>query len=343
MEESVMLPNRYRQLLTAYIDGELSDRRAAAVQRLLNKSPRARILLRRLERDSRRLRALPKPPPAPDLAPRVLHVIAEKGLRPGPGRGRVGSPAAVPGFPSWVGLAIAAAVLLAVTASSYFCFAHLRGRAARSAAVAEGNQPEPAGFRVALRELERAGQRSRLAAELHKDTAYHLSLTCRDSRKAVEGLQRAFRSRGITLVVDAQAGTGQEPRGGYLLYAEDLLPEELTAILQQLGASGSRAEAVVVNAMTGEQRQSVARLLGVAPEKLAPAKAAVPSPALSEMIIEGRQAGQAAAAAPERFAVVLAANASGGPGSEIRDRLRLRQPQRPGTLQVIFVFDQASA
>ena len=39
-----MLPERYNQLLTAYVDGELSTRQRKAVSRLLHKSAEARLL-----------------------------------------------------------------------------------------------------------------------------------------------------------------------------------------------------------------------------------------------------------------------------------------------------------
>src|SRR5215831_7986877 len=55
-----MLSDQFRQLLTAYVDGELSSRQRKAVQRLLRRSPEARSLLLKLQEDARRLRALPR-------------------------------------------------------------------------------------------------------------------------------------------------------------------------------------------------------------------------------------------------------------------------------------------
>ena len=56
-----MLLDRYRQLLTAYVDGELSSRQRRHVVRLLHRSAEARRLLRQLEADAKSLRDLPRP------------------------------------------------------------------------------------------------------------------------------------------------------------------------------------------------------------------------------------------------------------------------------------------
>jgi hypothetical protein len=114
-----MLPDRCRQLLTAYVDGELSGRQRRQVRRLLDRSAEARKLLRELQGDSEVLRALPSPPPlGRDLSAPVLRTIAALRLRPG-------RPAAPPGprFPAWVGYLAAASVLCAVGLSAYLAFA----------------------------------------------------------------------------------------------------------------------------------------------------------------------------------------------------------------------------
>ena len=58
-----MLPDRDRQLLSAFVDGELSSRQRRHVERLLRRSGEARTLLRRLQEDARELRHLPRPRP----------------------------------------------------------------------------------------------------------------------------------------------------------------------------------------------------------------------------------------------------------------------------------------
>jgi hypothetical protein len=115
-----MLPDRYRALLTAYVDGELTPRQRRHAERLLRQSGEARELLRRLQEDARALRELPPVRPPADLAEAVLRGIAERRL--GPARRRAARP--VPAYPEWAGLAAAAAVLLILGVASYFYFAH---------------------------------------------------------------------------------------------------------------------------------------------------------------------------------------------------------------------------
>jgi hypothetical protein len=126
-----MLPERFRELLTAYVDGEISARQRRQVLRLLRRSREARALLRRLEQDSRELKALPAPVLQTDLSDSVLEAIARG--QPAPTRPRPPAPRA---FPAWTGFAAAAAVLLAVGFGSFLYFSPKRG--------ASGGNPEAA-------------------------------------------------------------------------------------------------------------------------------------------------------------------------------------------------------
>jgi len=108
------------QLLTAYVDGELTARERRRVVRLLRQSREARRFVRRLRRDARLVGSLRVPPLPVDLSEVVLQTIAARGLKPGtrrPARRTV-----PPRFPAWVGLAAAAAVFLAVSLGSYLFF-----------------------------------------------------------------------------------------------------------------------------------------------------------------------------------------------------------------------------
>src|SRR5262249_39620460 len=116
------LPDHYRQLLTAYVDGELTSRQRRHVARLLRRSPEARQLLQLLQEDARSLRNLPRPRLSVDLTEPVLRTIAERRLVPGQRRTITVSSAS-----SWtaplVAWAIAASVLLVLGAASYLYFA----------------------------------------------------------------------------------------------------------------------------------------------------------------------------------------------------------------------------
>jgi hypothetical protein len=369
-----MLPERHCELLAAYLDGELDRRRRRTALRLLRKSRRARAFFRKLQQDSDRLRALPAAVPAADLSPHVLRAIAERGLRPtAAGPGAAPAPAAA-GVPGWLGLAVAASILLAIAVGSYLYFSRVQPGAPEQPPLAQhdrqpappvivpkGNLPAPEehGFRVAVRQLGTEAERGRLARELRKGTSYQLSLACRDSARGVERLRRAFQSQGIRLVLDKAAEErlrNKEHATSYLLYAENLLPDELTAVLRQLGveATGTPAampfDTVVVSALTGERRRDLARLLGVSPNQLRPpARVAADAPMpLNETIIEapagqpakGARPKQKGPAGPERLVLVLASDAA-GPGHEAQEFMRRRRGPRAGTLQVVLVLREA--
>jgi hypothetical protein len=114
-----MLSPQDQQLLTGYVDGELTARQRCQVERLLSRSGEARALLQDLQEDSRSLRLLPSMSAPADLADYILETIARKGLKPG-SRPRVPAPPRVYVLPSWVGFAAAAAVLFIVGVGSFY-------------------------------------------------------------------------------------------------------------------------------------------------------------------------------------------------------------------------------
>lgn len=116
-----MLLDRYRRLLTAYIDGELSSRQRRHVVRLLHRSEEARQLLQQLKADARALRQLPRPPIPMDLTGPVLRLIAEGNLTPHQNR-TIKAAAATAWMGPLASWAVAAAVLLTLGVASYFYF-----------------------------------------------------------------------------------------------------------------------------------------------------------------------------------------------------------------------------
>lgn len=79
-----MLSDDVKQLLTAYVDGEVTDRQREAVLRLLNQSSEAREFLKKLQEDAHRLKKLPKHKVEPSLVEDVLEAIAESKAQPKP-------------------------------------------------------------------------------------------------------------------------------------------------------------------------------------------------------------------------------------------------------------------
>jgi anti-sigma factor RsiW len=116
-----MLPERVTQLLTAYIDGELSGRKRRAVDRLLRKSTEARNLLNKMQQDSMILRHLPRKKMRADLSKTVLTTLDLRGIKlPTP------PPMPLPGLTRrasrWPKVIGAVLILLAIGTGSYFFF-----------------------------------------------------------------------------------------------------------------------------------------------------------------------------------------------------------------------------
>src|SRR5262245_15616447 len=178
-----MLDERALELLTAYVDGELTRRERKAALRLLNESSEARAVLGDLQKNVHRLRQLPRHQLPADFAASVLDAM-QRPVAPMPG-----AAAALPRRRSraWKGLAAAAAVLLAIVGG--YCLRrpldHGRpieppGPLVRTpkinpwvgslidGAVEHSAQPLPAGLEIAIRDLHETPKRERLAQELKK-------------------------------------------------------------------------------------------------------------------------------------------------------------------------------
>jgi hypothetical protein len=114
-----MLSERHLQLLSAYVDGELRQPQRETVERLVEQAPEARNLLQKLRIDAAGIQGLPRK----HLNADFTNLLIERIARHSPIRTVFPSP--LPdrkGVSIWVGLATAAAVLLAVGVGSYFYF-----------------------------------------------------------------------------------------------------------------------------------------------------------------------------------------------------------------------------
>lgn len=116
-----MLPERLTQLLTAYIDGELSSRQRKAVTRLLRKSPEARKLLQEMQQDSIVLRGLPRKKMKQDLSQTLPGTIEMRGLKLPPPPSTAAP--RVTTVPVWVALIAATLLLGGIGVGSYLFFA----------------------------------------------------------------------------------------------------------------------------------------------------------------------------------------------------------------------------
>lgn len=111
-----MLSAHELELLTAHIDGELTARQLRQVEQLLRESAEARDLHSRLEADASLLRRLPRRGVPEDLSAGILAAIAEQNLKPHR-KSRPVRPTFI--LRTWVGVAAAAGLLLAVGVTSF--------------------------------------------------------------------------------------------------------------------------------------------------------------------------------------------------------------------------------
>jgi hypothetical protein len=353
-----MLSDSDRELLTAFLDGQLGARERTAALRLLQRSSEARQMLLQFQEDSHALRELPRQSLPTDFSTRVLRVAAERGLRPGTAR-----PPVRPRLPAWARLAVAAALLLAVGGGALLVL----GGQDTPEGVAVGiptvplppkDAPPPeTGLRLALRDLDQEAARTRLTKELHPGSSYHLALDSGDTSRTVKQLEAAFRATGIQLLVDPRAGASlarREPGKRYVVYAENVRPVELAAMLRRLGREEGLVrrndldhDSVLVNPMSAQDNTDLAHLLGIPEDRLRLPKL-VP---LSEppIHVPGKPKGKEtadngqAAKQPPRLAVVLPDEA-GNPAASaaLRRFLASRRHHYASTLQVYLVVHDAS-
>src|SRR5262249_41003876 len=192
-------------------------------------------------------------------------------------------------------------------------------------AVEHSAQPLPAGLEIAIRDLLETPKRERLAQELKKSNAFHFDLTVRNTERAVERINHALKDQSITLLIDAAAKARlqkPEPQTQFVLYAENLQPEEVTAILQQLNQSKPKAndasfESLWLTAFTVEDEKQLAGLMGGKPEQFTPPEPGKADKLFGDTIIEKsplrggndkKSEGNSKATRPHRYAVVLASS-----------------------------------
>ena len=441
-----MLTDHCRELLTAYVDGELTPRQHTAVLRLLQQSAEARDLLRRMQQDAEAMRGMPRFKLDRDLSAPVLRIIAERRLRPGSRRRIVERPQT--NFPAWAGFSAAAAALILVAIGSYLYFSAsvhetpgpdvvaagkkevapkspvqveqrkeqepkkaVRTEVVKRSepedvpapAVAEatntnkpsdavGAPPDPVAgmemFRVApvtplqilkMADLDQEPQRKQLLADLAKEPAFRMESPVKSSTKAFDRLKAALTARGIGLVIDqtAQARLTASARlakikTNFVLYVEDMTPEELLQLFQSAAAEDRKAEklkkgdaqfeAIVITKMADADREELCNLLGLKAKKL-------PDPPTGPLGVDIRkpvsentggeitknltgqggvprpEPGKIVPKPPERLALVMPYNpVRPRPDSpEVKRFLAGRRPPRPGTVHVLLVLREMGA
>jgi hypothetical protein len=217
-------------------------------------------------------------------------------------------------------------------------------------------QPIEADVRVSLILKMRELDGDKLKAELKKDKAYRLELPCGDTAKAFARIESAFKTMGTTLVTDqiAQNRLKQaKAKTNYVFYADDLTPEELATLVQNLSAEDVKAEAkkkgdglfegLVVNRMRDTDHKELKDLLGVDPRQSTKATPVDPKKPLSEttgeQVAQNLAGGKPVGKGMDHLALALAYNPERPrPNSaEIKRFLEGRKTPRTGTLQLLLV------
>ncbi len=386
-----MLSERQCELISAFLDGEVTPRQRQVVLRLLRQSSEARALLQRLQENAFSLHQLSPRKLPDDFAQKVLGVIQARGLQPA-------QPATLPfrpkSIPAWLGTAAAAAVLLLVAAGSYIFFTELTGSpnppddgfvqqpaderpqpappeklpepkpeppplATKLALGALAQFAEPIEIKLTWEHVGKPEAKTRVVQELKQDTSYHVKVSVPHHGRALASLKTAMERRGIKVFTDPAAdkiikNRQPHPKTTFVLYTENLEPEEVAGLLEHLGKDKNIAPVTAKNRgglllapMDTDQRKEMSRLLGLKGKQQLekPVQGRLldlPMAVLNDQKLVKTNS-KTAQPARERFAVVLAVTpgAAFNPAANpaIRDFLNRRKHAAPGNLQVMVVLD----
>jgi hypothetical protein len=135
-----MLSERVQELLSAAVDGQLSDRERRKLDKVLRESAEARDYLHRLRQDSKRLRNLPRKTLPAAFSSQVLQKLNPAG--------RSSVPASVARtaqkyLPMWANLVAALAVMLALAVGTYLVVSLSEQQRARNTAEKEAKPAAP--------------------------------------------------------------------------------------------------------------------------------------------------------------------------------------------------------
>jgi len=373
-----MLPQRETQLLTAYVDGELSGHDRQAVAHLLEQSTEARQLLKDLQENQRRVRDLPARKLDVAFAGEVVHAIESQRASPRPAPRRR--------FPAWTRYAMAAS-LLAVVAGGTTYLATRQPKTSDEPVIADHKKPTPPeekragkhdalvasilegsaagyslpipperpGVKLAYDELAKTQWHEHLVKGMTNQEAVHLDVAVTNQRQAVQRLETVLQNKGIRVVIDPPAQTKlgvNQPRTEFVIYAENVRPDELAAMLYELGTderARTSIEALTVSKVTEDDQKQLSGLLGIKAEELRqppqnekqPFNTFIPKEDKTSATAQANPV-RAGPVAETRVAMVLANTARDGAlSSEVKYFLNQRRQLQPGSLQVIVVVHRA--
>lgn len=361
---TVMLSDQVLELLTAFVDGELSQRHREEVMRLLNKSSEARDIVRQLQENAHRLKALPKRKVEPSLVAEIVQAIADQKAMPKP---RVARRRWLP----YVAATMAASLLIATL--SFLYWKHMidpngddNSNIARIEQPENKPNPQPQQkspptrepnplidslvqgafgefrkevpfdppFSATFADIRDGKKTPQLVKELAPDQTIQLDVTVKNNKGAMDRLKDVLKDRGIALITDPSATRSladkSQAKVEYLVYAENLTPDEVTKLMGKLGESyvvsvgmnerkvDDQYKKVTVAPAAREQKQKVFTLLGNPTDP----KEVKPMPG------QGRQA------------LLLPTLAPKTPSKEVAQFVNKRQAHQPGTIQIVIKIRQ---
>ena len=350
-----MLSDQATQLLTAFIDRELSQRQRKAVMRLLHKSSEAREMLRQLQENAHKLKQLPRRKIEPSLVDEILQAIAELPAPPKQPAVKVARRRWLP----YVVASMAAALLIGALGIIYWKTMTEPGGMKNEALVKQGPPAPPSPkvpkvhpmlapivegtflefskqvpvdpvFSAKFSELQDGRKSWQFAREVNREKAIQFDITVKRNKSAMLLLTQVLRGRGIMFVKDKSADNVlDDNKVQYLVYAENLTSDEVTKLMGELGRSyvdsknkknqllkPSPYEKMSVTPIANDDKQKLAKLLGK-PADVKPAPKG-----------EGRAA------------VMLPANAGETPSAEILKFAKQRGAPQAGTLQILIRIHQ---
>jgi hypothetical protein len=227
-------------------------------------------------------------------------------------------------------------------------------------------------MKVASRDLLWESPRLQLLERLHKEPAQHIDLYCKQTRTALARMETAFKEQGVYFVLapDAERPYLFASRDtDYVLFTENVKPEEVLDVLKQVAEQDRRLEArkgkaqfqdLLVNAVSARDHDLLKKVLGVDPTQLPAAKPTAPlgldvrkpiAMGAADAIVrnlEGKggvprpQPGKPAVKAPERLVVVGTCNPihPNPKSSEIKRFLDNRKQRNDDTMQMLMILRQ---
>jgi hypothetical protein len=369
-----MLSDQVTQLLTAFVDGELSQRQRKAVMRVLHKSSEARAMLRQLQENVHRIKRLPRHKVKPSLVDAVMQAIAEEKAQP-----------KQPAAPSkvrrrrwlpYVSAAMAACLLVGVV--GIFAWQAFKDRDDQKgeggtlvkgqdkkprkptpdpgpappkpnpllAQIVEGTfdgfakSPVPDGplITATFAELKpNKGKLADLAREIDRNPALHFDITVKNNSQAMDRLKEVLKDRGITLVTDQSAAKSLS--GKNQAKVEYLVYAENLSADELTKLMSELSQSYVISGKSNQRNaESPYKNMSMKRigrhEKQKVAKLLGVDPATLEP--KGKDTKPAA----KRLAVVLPTSADSEPSAEVRQFVNQRRHPQPGAVQVLIKIRQ---